>query len=113
MSDLDFVALRQANRTRQAEWPGSEQADIAFRALEVAGEAGEVAEAVKKYLRAERGIRGTTASTDDIADEMADAVIALDLLADALGVDLGAAVERKFNRTSVKYDLETRLPESG
>ncbi len=113
MSDLDFAALRQANRIRQAEWPGSEQADIAFRALEVAGEAGEVAEAVKKYLRAERGIRGTTASTDDIADEMADAVIALDLLADALGVDLGAAVTRKFNRTSVKYDLATRLPESG
>lgn len=111
MNALTFDALRHANNTRQAEWPGNDEADVTFRALEVAGEFGEVVEAVKKYLRAERGIKGSAATTEDVADEMADAVIALDLLAAKMGVDLGAAVARKFNRTSVKYELRTRLPD--
>ena len=107
---LTFKALRKANQVRQQEWPGNEKADVAFRTIEVAGEFGEVCEAVKKYLRAERGIKGSTASLDDVADEMADAIIALDLLADEMGINLSSAVSRKFNRTSVKYDLKTRLP---
>lgn len=106
---LTFDRLREANQIRQQEWPGNDQADIAFRTLEVAGEFGEVAEAIKKYLRAERGIRGSTATLEDVAEEMADAVIALDLLADKLGLDLGKAVRRKFDKTSAKYDLQTRL----
>ena len=58
---MKFSDLRSANITRQKEWPGNEKADIAFRGLEVAGEFGEVAEAVKKYLRGTRGIKGSTA----------------------------------------------------
>ncbi|MFV1620489.1 MazG-like family protein [Phaeobacter sp. JH20_26] len=111
MTALSFDALRAANRERQQEWPGNEKADVAFRAIEVAGEFGEVSEAVKKHLRAVRGIKGSTATIGDIAEEMADALIALDLLADELGIGLGAAVARKFNLTSVKYELATRLPE--
>lgn len=106
---MNFQELRAANRARQAEWPGSDQADLAFRALEVAGEAGEVAEAVKKYLRARRGIGGSTAGVDAITDELADVVIAVDLLADLLGVNLSASVVRKFNKTSGKYGLQTRM----
>ncbi|MCJ8335625.1 MAG: MazG-like family protein [Epibacterium sp.] len=108
---MHLEELRTANVTRQAEWPGSEQADIAFRAIEVAGEFGEVAEAVKKFLRAERGIKGSTATLEDVADEMADALIALDLLANQMGLDLSKAVQRKFNRTSEKYGPQTRLGE--
>lgn len=111
MSTLTFGALRQANNTRQMEWPGNDKADVAFRAIEVAGEFGEVAEAVKKYLRHERGIKGSICAPEDVADEMADAVIALDLLAAEMGIDLSEAVARKFNRTSVKYGMQTRLPE--
>ncbi|MBY6055366.1 MazG-like family protein [Leisingera daeponensis] len=111
MSTLTFGALRQANNTRQMEWPGNDKADVAFRAIEVAGEFGEVAEAVKKHLRLTRGIKGSTASQEDVADEMADALISLDLLAAEMGIDLSTAVARKFNRTSVKYGLNTRLPE--
>ncbi|GAA0783788.1 nucleotide pyrophosphohydrolase [Roseibium denhamense] len=106
-----FSDLRKANITRQKEWPGNDQADIAFRGLEVAGEFGEVAEALKKYLRGTRGIKGSTSDLQDVADEMADAIIALDLLADQMGIDLGAAVARKFNATSEKYDLATKLPD--
>lgn len=108
-ANMKFEDLRNANSERQKEWPGDDQADVAFRTIEVAGEFGEVAEAIKKFLRAERGIKGSTATLEDIADEMADSIIALDLLAGQLGVDLGAAVARKFNKTSEKYGLTTRL----
>ncbi|WP_428526784.1 MazG-like family protein [Roseibium sp.] len=110
---MKFSDLREANTTRQKEWPGNDQADIAFRGLEVAGEFGEVAEALKKYLRGTRGIKGSTADLQDVANEMADAVIALDLLADQMGIDLGAAVARKFNATSQKYGLVTKLDPNG
>lgn len=106
---VTFNVLRGANKRRQEEWPGNEHADIAFRAIELAGEAGEVAEAVKKFLRAERGIKGSTATHDDIADEMGDLLVALDLLANQLGIDLGKAVERKFNATSKKYGMRTYI----
>ena len=106
---MDLDDLRLANRRRQEEWPGNDKADVAFRALEVAGEAGEVAEAIKKFLRAERGIRGSTASREDVADEIGDLMVSLDLLADQIGIDIGEATARKFNKTSEKYELETRL----
>lgn len=112
MTDISFNNLRVANQTRQQEWPGNDQIDIAFRAIEVAGEAGEVAEAVKKYLRAQRGIKGSTASIQDIADEVGDLIIALDLLADDLGISISKSVAGKFNKTSEKYGLSTRLLEA-
>lgn len=37
---VTFNVLRGANQRRQQEWPGNEKADVPFRALEVAGEAG-------------------------------------------------------------------------
>ena len=110
MNTLTLNVLREVNNTRQMEWPGNEKADVPFRTIEVAGEFGEVSEAVKKYLRAERGIKGSTATRADIADEIADAIISLDLLAAALDIDLSDAVVNKFNQTSVKYGLQTRLP---
>lgn len=106
---MDFRTLSQANLSRQAEWPGSDKADLGFRMLEVFGETGELAEALKKYTRAQRGIAGTTATLENIADEMGDVVIALNLLALQLNIDLGEATANKFNKTSVKYGLRTRL----
>lgn len=90
---IDFKQLRIANLARQAEWPGNEQADLAFRALEVADEAGELMGAIKKVARAQRGIAGSTLSLQDVADEMGDTVISLDLLAIEMGFDLDAPVQ--------------------
>lgn len=110
---VTFNTLRDANRNRQKEWPGNEQADVAFRALEVAGEAGELCEKVKKLLRAQRGIAGSTASVNDIAAEMGDLMVSLDLLADALDIDLGEATRNKFNLTSKKYGMRTYIGSDG
>lgn len=107
MNKLTFNALRTANNARQKEWPGNDKIDIAFRTIEVAGECGELAEAIKKYLRADRGIKGSTAGLENIADELADVIISIDLLAADLHIDLGQAVSSKFNATSNKYNLKT------
>ena len=106
---LDFGDLRCSNRRRQKEWPGNEQCDLAFKTIEFAGEAGELANKVKKYLRKIRGIKGSTATLQEIEEEMGDIVICLDLLADELGIDLGQAVIDKFNKTSAMNGLTTGL----
>lgn len=110
---VTFNVLRGANDRRQQEWPGNDKADTAFRALEVAGEAGELCEAVKKFLRAERGIKGSTATPEEIAAEMGDLLVSLDLLASSLGINLGEAVRLKFNATSEKYGMRTYIGSDG
>lgn len=107
---VDFVNLRAANLARQAEWTGNERADIAFRALEVADECGEVAGAVKKLIRAQRGICGSTMTLEDVADEIGDTIISLDLLASELGlVELASSdadhwVERPPEEITLRLD---------
>lgn len=90
---VDFKQLRIANVARQMEWAGNERADLAFRALEVADEAGELMGAIKKVARAQRGIAGSTLSLQDVAHEMGDTVISLDLLAAEMSFELDAPVK--------------------
>lgn len=59
-------------------------------ALGLAGEAGEVANLVKKQLRG-----GRVYGDQFLGDELADVFIYLLLLADEAGIDLQAAYERK------------------
>lgn len=106
---LTLSALRAKNKQRQAEWTGNEVADLSFRTIELAGETGELCEAIKKHLRATKGIHGTQSSIEDIIDEVGDVLISLDLLCMELGIDLEQAVTRKFNKTSDKYGLRTKF----
>lgn len=110
---VTFNVLRDANISRQQEWPGNDQADVPFRAIEFAGEAGELSEAIKKFLRAERGIKGSTATLADVASEMGDVLVSLDLLAREMGINLGDAVRSKFNATSEKYGMRTYIGTDG
>ena len=105
--------LRRANVARQAEWPGGEHVDLCFRALEMAGEAGELANKLKKLVRLQRKITGTNEDRatlmKEIADEMGDVIITVDLIGMEIGISAAAAVEDKFNATSIKHGLKTRL----
>lgn len=70
------------------------------------GELGEAANVAKKLNRYRDGITGNTCSEadlrQDLADEIADAFIYLDLMAQSAGIQLSRAVRDKFDRTSRK-----------
>lgn len=110
---MKLKKLRQANIKRQEEWPGSDQIDLSFRGLELAGETGELCNLLKKLVRLENDIIGTKETEQEliaaIEDEIADVIIVLDLLALYLDIDIAKATINKFNKTSEKQNLETRL----
>jgi NTP pyrophosphatase (non-canonical NTP hydrolase) len=106
-----FDTLSEANAARQVEWANGEAVSLLFRATELGGECGEVLNVCKKIERERMGWRGSRASLDDLADELADVVICADLLAATEGINLRAAIIRKFNATSEKVGLPHRLKE--
>ena len=106
---MDFAKLRAANAKRQKEWDRDSQITLSYRGTELGGEAGEALNIIKKLERERLGIKGSRATLADLAEELADVIICCDLIAMATGIDLTEAVEKKFNKTSEKVGLETRL----
>ena len=121
-----YFDLRGANIARQEEWTSSGEYDASYRGNELAGEAGEALEAafdliklsiaagrcsntIKKLERERHGWPGSRASVEALADELADVWISADLVALKYGIDMNEAVARKFNKTSEKVGLNTRL----
>lgn len=102
-----LATLRQVNERRQAEWDPDDRITIEYRGNELAGEVGEACNLIKKLARERLGIRGSRATTHELAAELADIIICVDLIAMQLGIDLSYAVENKFNETSQKYGLKT------
>jgi NTP pyrophosphatase (non-canonical NTP hydrolase) len=109
----EYRTLREANFVRQQEWDKEDKITLAYRGNELAGETGEACNVIKKLERERMGIRGSRASLDQLAEELADVVICADLVAMAAGIDLDAAVRRKFNLTSEKVGLKTRMVVDG
>ncbi|TNC14869.1 DUF3850 domain-containing protein [Methylobacterium terricola] len=107
---LTLRALHAANIARQAEWCPDQVPDLSFRGNELGGECGEAQNVIKKLERERQGWRGSRATLDDLAQELADVVICADLCAITAGIDLDAAVVAKFNATSEKQGLATMLP---
>lgn len=131
MSDeLTFDAVRGQNFTRCRRWhPG--YPDDGWTGADwsnaVCGEAGEMANIVKKLRRLDTHAvggaqRGGPSMTElppagdrerlmaDLADEIADVFCYLDLLAMFYGIDLPAAIISKFNRVSERQGFPERLP---
>jgi len=103
------ATLRSANLARQAEWDTDGQITLSYRGNELAGEVGEACNLIKKLERERMGIAGSRASVEHLAEELADVIICADLIAMQLGIDLQAAVATKFNKTSEKVGLVTRM----
>ncbi len=101
--------LRVANSLRAEEWTPGVKPDASFRGLELGGEAGEVQNVIKKLERERLGWRGSRDTIAHLAEELADVIICCDLIASHYGIDLGASVIDKFNATSEKVGLNTRM----
>jgi len=104
---MSFDLLRKSNEARHQEWASGESLPLSFRGVELGGEAGEACNQIKKIERIRLGLVGGQEDLDALAEELADVVICADLIAMDLGIDLGTAVAKKFNQTSLKYGLES------
>ena len=118
---LTFNTLRQANVKRLPEFknkhgePAHSQPDggdwsDAEWLQAVVGELGEYANLRKKV---QRGDIGGPEATQALADELADVVIYLDILAFRLGIDLGEAIMDKWNRTSERVGSNLHINAEG
>jgi len=107
---MNLTNLRAANVARDQEWnTGSERVSMTFRATELAGEVGEACNVIKKLERERIGLVGSRDTKEHLAEELADIVICTDLVAMDADIDLDAAIAAKFNATSEKNGLSTRL----
>jgi NTP pyrophosphatase (non-canonical NTP hydrolase) len=92
---------------------GLESWSLSDWGVALAGECGEVCDVIKKLNRVRDGMGGNkrapTELRSDLADEIADTYLYLDLLAQAAGIDLGEAVKRKFNAVSDRMGFPERL----
>jgi NTP pyrophosphatase (non-canonical NTP hydrolase) len=101
--------LRRANVARNREWDLENVITLSFRGNELAGEVGEACNVIKKLERERLGIRGSRATVEQLAEELADVIICADLIAMHMNIDLELAVSEKFNQTSFKQNLKTRM----
>lgn len=106
---MDFLALRTAALQRHKEWHKGGDTSLSYKGNELAGEVGEACNIIKKIERAQIGSVGTRASPQELAEELADVVICVDVIAGAMDIDLGEAVRAKFGKTSEKYGLSTQI----
>lgn len=111
MSDTvnNFNVLRKANVARQKEWHVNGDPGLSYKGNELAGEVGELCNVIKKLERARLGSRGSKATVQDLADELGDVIVCLDLIAADFDIDVWAVVVEKFNKTSIKYGLTTLI----
>lgn len=115
---LDFARLREVNvrRCEASFHPLNSWSTLAWAGA-AAGEAGEAANAAKKIKRHDDKCGTGTAFdqrarkhlVDHLADEIADAIICLDLLAAREGIDISHAIRRKFNIVSERVGSPERL----
>jgi NTP pyrophosphatase (non-canonical NTP hydrolase) len=105
---LTFNSLRSANLARLPEFKNSRGEPAHSKpdgsdwspgewSNAVMGELGEAANLIKKLQRGDLSI---DEARPLIADELADVVTYLDILAYQLGIDLGTATADKWNRVS-------------
>lgn len=102
---VSFAGLRRANVERcETHYHPVDAWSLPDWMTAVAGEVGELAGVIKNIRR--HDVEGASphaigpTGAERLGDEAADVVIYLDLLCARAGVDLGAAVVRKFNLVS-------------
>lgn len=115
---ISFAALRQANIERRNQQAGEHAFSHRWTPIEWAlafiGEAGEVCNAVKKWNRRPNDTDPEVKQkVANIGKELADTIVYADLLAEELGIDLGAAVLHKFNEVSTRVGSNVFLTPGG
>jgi NTP pyrophosphatase (non-canonical NTP hydrolase) len=114
---LTFAHVSATNLERSLLWHkgGLEEWSVSDWACAMAGEAGEVCNAVKKLNRIDKDVQQNVGpqtreqAIAAIATEIGDTFMYLDLLAQRLGIDTAQAVRDTFNRISEREGFPQRL----
>ena len=111
---MEIKYFSRTNRSRNKSFQGDTIAPTMSEwACALAGEAGEVCDAIKKLSLLYAGTirKDITEDTliDNIGKEIADTIIYCDLLADHFNLDLEDIIKAKFNERSEKWNMEQRL----
>jgi NTP pyrophosphatase (non-canonical NTP hydrolase) len=104
-----FTTLVEAIAARQREWDRNGRLTPLYHALELGGEIGELLNVIKKQERLRLGLAGSTATDEQLVEELADVLICTHLLANALGIDVEREARRKFNLRSEELGFATRV----
>jgi NTP pyrophosphatase (non-canonical NTP hydrolase) len=104
-----------AARTATPVENGADREHLANFALGLTGEAGEVADAIKKHL-----FHGRELDRDHIAKELGDVLWYLSMLANTLGFEFAELAEKNVAKLKARYpdgfsvaDSEARRDEAG
>jgi NTP pyrophosphatase (non-canonical NTP hydrolase) len=116
--ELTFDTFSSVNRQRCESPSGFNHALASWSTsdwfLAVVGELGEAANIAKKLNRVRDGVPGNKESADALRDklrrELGDAFVYLDLLAQSLGVSIGAAAVEVFNDKSAELGCPISFP---
>jgi len=117
-NSLTFERVREANASRTRRWHPGFPDDADWTGADwsnaMCGEAGELANVVKKIRRFECGLNGALDPSNDelmamLAHECADVFLYMQLLAEFYGIDLPAAIVEKFNIVSERQGFPERL----
>ena len=119
---LTFDAYSVVSRTRAMRWHrgGLDEWSVTDWSNAMAGEAGELCNAVKKYRRVEDRLQGGDGDTPQPKDveqavraikkEIGDTYAYLDLLAQRFGLRVEDCVRDTFNQISEREGFPERLP---
>ena len=106
---LSLDRLRTANDLRQQQCEASGEFSLEYLGCALAGEVGEACNVIKKLARTKITNIGSKATDEQLAEELADCIIYIDLIARKKGINLSDAIIRKFNLVSEKYNLGVQL----
>lgn len=113
---MTFSEVSTINLSRALVWHpcGLEEWSVSDWSNAMAGEAGEVCNAVKKLRRLECDIQQANGLTKEqaiaaIKQEIGDTYLYLDLLAQRLGINIETAIRDTFNRVSIREGFTQRM----
>jgi len=106
----EYLTLRDANIARQAEWDPIDAIGLSLIELSAAiGGLANMIYIIKKRDRETLGLRWSRVDLADLAAEFGDVLICLDLVSMNFHIDLDQAIKDRFNQSSIKCGLKTRL----
>lgn len=120
---LTFARFAEQNLARHNDWPRAEGEDadewsLNEWAVAIAEETGELCGAIKRLNRFKAGyqikrrasrVESEQEGIDKIKEEIGGIATYLDLLAQALGTNLGECLQETFNAVSEREGLNQRL----